>query len=125
MHSLLFIPLGVQRLFDVGNNILCILYTYREANQVGAYTCLPVSYTHLDVYKRQDYKEVFKRYKDVPGVVFLVDPPYLSTEVGTYKMYWRLADYLDVLNAVSYTHLDVYKRQDRFRHPFRERRWRR
>ena len=43
-----------------------------------------------------DYKEVFAMYKDVPGVVFLVDPPYLSTEVGTYKMYWRLADYLDV-----------------------------
>lgn len=49
----------------------------------------------------EDYKEVFKRYKDVPGVVFLVDPPYLSTEVGTYKMYWRLADYLDVLNVLN------------------------
>ena len=40
MHSLLFIPLGVQRLFYIRNNILCILYTYLEANQVGAYTCL-------------------------------------------------------------------------------------
>lgn len=49
----------------------------------------------------EDYKEVFKRYKDVPGVVFLVDPPYLSTEVGTYKMYWRLADYLDVLTVLK------------------------
>ena len=49
----------------------------------------------------EDYKEVFKRYKDVPNVVFLVDPPYLSTEVGTYKMYWRLADYLDVLNVLK------------------------
>lgn len=49
----------------------------------------------------EDYKEVFNRYKDVPGVVFLVDPPYLSTEVGTYKMYWRLADYLDVLNVLK------------------------
>lgn len=48
-----------------------------------------------------DYKEVFERYKDVPGVVFLVDPPYLSTEVGTYKMYWRLADYLDVLTVLA------------------------
>lgn len=47
-----------------------------------------------------DYKEVFNRYKDVPGVVFLVDPPYLSTEVGTYKMYWKLADYLDVLTVL-------------------------
>ena len=49
----------------------------------------------------EGYKEVFKRYKDVPGVVFLVDPLYLSTEVGTYKMYWRLADYLDVLTVLK------------------------
>ena len=55
----------------------------------------------------EDYKEVFKRYKDVPGVVFLVDPPYLSTDVGTYKMYWRLADYLDVLNVLK-DHSFVY-----------------
>lgn len=55
----------------------------------------------------EDYKEVFKRYKDIPGVVFLVDPPYLSTEVGTYKMYWRLADYLDVLNVLK-DHSFVY-----------------
>lgn len=47
-----------------------------------------------------DYKELYEKYKDVPGVVFLVDPPYLSTEVGTYKMYWRLSDYLDVLNVL-------------------------
>ena len=33
-----------------------------------------------------DYKELYAKYKDVPGVVFLVDPLYLSTEVGTYKM---------------------------------------
>jgi len=49
----------------------------------------------------EDYKEVFRRCKDVPGVAFLVDPPYLSTEVGTYKMYWHLADYLDVLNVLK------------------------
>ena len=48
-----------------------------------------------------DYKEVFERYRDVPNVVFLVDPPYLSTEVGTYKMYWRLSDYLDVLTVLK------------------------
>lgn len=47
-----------------------------------------------------DYKELYGRYKDVPGVVFLADPPYLSTEVGTYKMYWRLSEYLDVLNVL-------------------------
>ena len=47
-----------------------------------------------------DYKKLYEQYKDAPGVVFLVDPPYLSTEVGTYKMYWRLSDYLDVLNVL-------------------------
>lgn len=47
-----------------------------------------------------DYKDLYERYKDISGVVFLVDPPYLSTEVGTYKMYWRLSDYLDVLNVL-------------------------
>ena len=49
----------------------------------------------------KDYKEVFKCYKDIPGVVFLVDPPYLSTEVGTYRMSWCLADYLDVLTVLK------------------------
>ena len=49
----------------------------------------------------RDYKEVFAQYKDIPNVVFLVDPPYLSTEVGTYSIYWKLADYLDVLTILS------------------------
>lgn len=49
----------------------------------------------------KDYCEVFNEYKDVPGVVFLVDPPYLSTDVTTYSMYWRLSDYLDVLTVLN------------------------
>lgn len=44
----------------------------------------------------EDYKALFEEYKDVPGVVFIVDPPYLCTEVGTYNMSWKLSDYLDV-----------------------------
>ena len=48
-----------------------------------------------------DYKELFARYKDTPNVVFLVDPPYLSTEAKTYKMYWKLSDYLDVLTVLQ------------------------
>lgn len=49
----------------------------------------------------KDYREVFNEYKDVPGVLFLVDPPYLNTDVTTYSMYWRLSDYLDVLTVLS------------------------
>ena len=50
-----------------------------------------------------DYKELFHKYKECPNVVFLVDPPYLSTEAGTYKSYWKLKDYLDVLQVLDGT----------------------
>lgn len=49
------------------------------------------------------YKELFAKYKDLPNVVFLVDPPYLSTDAGTYKSYWKLKDYLDVLQVLDGT----------------------
>jgi hypothetical protein len=49
------------------------------------------------------YKELFTKYKDLPNVVFLVDPPYLSTDAGTYKSYWKLKDYLDVLQVLDGT----------------------
>lgn len=48
-----------------------------------------------------DYMDLYKRFKNNPGTVFLVDPPYLSTDVSTYRMGWRLADYLDVLSILS------------------------
>lgn len=54
-----------------------------------------------------DYKELFEQYKNTPNVVFLVDPPYLSTEVGTYNMYWKMSDYLDVLRVLK-EHAFVY-----------------
>ena len=50
---------------------------------------------------RKDYKALFAEYRNKPNVLFLVDPPYLSTEVGTYTMSWRLADYLDVLTVLQ------------------------
>lgn len=49
-----------------------------------------------------DYKLLYEKYKALPNVVWLVDPPYLSTECGTYKSsYWKLKDYLDVLNVLD------------------------
>lgn len=47
-----------------------------------------------------DYNKLFKKYENEPNAVFLVDPPYLSTEVGTYRMNWNLSDYLDVLSIL-------------------------
>ena len=50
---------------------------------------------------RKDYKELFEEYSNKPNVLFLVDPPYLSTEAGTYAMRWKLGDYLDVLTILQ------------------------
>lgn len=52
-----------------------------------------------------DYRELFERFKLVPDVVFIVDPPYLSTDCSTYNNadYWRLSDYLDVLKCLQET----------------------
>jgi site-specific DNA-adenine methylase len=51
---------------------------------------------------RLDYRELWERWRGYPGVVFLVDPPYLSTDVGTYMNYWRLSNYLDVLTVLAH-----------------------
>ena len=53
----------------------------------------PVSYTHLDVYKRQGSR----RYSF----------PIRQTMIRTLGFSWKGAVY----TPVSYTHLDVYKRQ--------------
>lgn len=50
---------------------------------------------------KMDYRELFDRWKHITGVVFLVDPPYLSTDVSTYSNYWKLANYLDVLSVLK------------------------
>lgn len=47
-----------------------------------------------------DYKNLVEKYRNVQNVVYLVDPPYLSTEVGSYRMSWKLSDYLDVLSVL-------------------------
>lgn len=40
---------------------------------------------------------LYEDYKSIPNVLFLVDPPYLSTDVSAYKEnYWKLIDYLQV-----------------------------
>jgi adenine-specific DNA methylase len=52
---------------------------------------------------KMDYRELFDRWKHVSGVVFLIDPPYLSTDCGTYGNYWKLANYLDVLQCLKGT----------------------
>lgn len=52
-----------------------------------------------------DYRRLFDQFRLVPDVIFILDPPYLSTDCGTYKSdnYWKLSDYLDVLKCLQGT----------------------
>lgn len=52
---------------------------------------------------KMDYRELFDRWKHIAGAVWFVDPPYLSTDCGTYGNYWKLANYLDVLSVLKGT----------------------
>ena len=63
---------------------------------------MSVSYTHLDVYKRQitDHTDVDRTIPDRD----LIYNKHIEI-VNEYKMFD------EYYNAVSYTHLDVYKRQ--------------
>lgn len=60
---------------------------------------------YLEGVKRvtKDYRDLFAQYRNHPNVVFLVDPPYLSTDCSTYSRpdYWKLSDYLNVLKTIE------------------------
>ena len=59
-----------------------------------------VSYTHLDVYKRQDIGRIADRVRPETGIVLRKNHRIAQTEVLRARGV-----------PVSYTHLDVYKRQ--------------
>jgi 16S rRNA G966 N2-methylase RsmD len=83
--------------------------SYAQLEKETLYNCVRLSEYNADNYldgvvvESLDYKELFSKYQDKTNVVFLVDPPYLSTDVGTYKNYWKLKDYLDVLDVLNGT----------------------
>lgn len=50
-----------------------------------------------------DYRELFERERGNSRALFVLDPPYLTTECGAYENYWKLTDYLDVLRLLDGT----------------------
>jgi site-specific DNA-adenine methylase len=73
------------------------------------YNKIPLSDYRADGYLdgleivRTDYSELCQKYRDVPGTLFIADPPYLSTDVKTYTavQYWTMKNYLNILTALS------------------------
>ncbi len=47
--------------------------------------------------RHADYCELFEEFRYDGNVIFLIDPPYLSTDSKSYSLHWELSDYLDVL----------------------------
>ena len=87
-----------------------------------------VSYTHLDVYKRQNSDSTIESYypnnayhpklidmgKEWNGYrldVYKRQGDYISIDGSTGNIYEGVIPTVDATIAVSYTHLDVYKRQ--------------
>jgi len=84
-------------------------FSLEQFKKETLYNCVRQSNYNADGYLEgievisECYKVIFGKYKDVANVVFLVDPPYLSTETISYKGYWKLKDYLDVLQVLENT----------------------
>ena len=84
---------------------------------------LPVSYTHLDVYKRQMQAygtDAIRRHLDLDVLSYydLSAPKSVTFVCGVPRVFAASDD----ISSVSYTHLDVYKRQvqDLGAHPARD-----
>ena len=107
----------------------CLLYTSalgnsasNRASKRSRHCAGAVSYTHLDVYKRQAYsRPVSQRNKQFFNPFLLIATD-IQTVIGN-RHQQRLSKHLRMLQdrchqglrghmPVSYTHLDVYKRQD-------------
>ena len=95
--SLLFSSNYVTNFGDLKNSTL-----YNNVKQ-NNYNVNAAEYLHgLEIVKC-DYLGLFNQYKDVAGVLFIVDPPYLTTDTKTYlsDQYWKLADFLNVINVLN------------------------
>ena len=70
---------------------------------------VPVSYTHLDVYKRQDYQCVTAE-SDMEDLIGRAMEQNFVPVIDDQEHFIGIITRRDII-AVSYTHLDVYKRQ--------------
>lgn len=50
--------------------------------------------------RHQDYRELLREFAGNPDAVYILDPPYLSTNTAQYKMSWGIEDYLGVLELL-------------------------
>ena len=49
---------------------------------------------------RMDFRELLEQYVGKSNVLFILDPPYLSTDSGGYATSWPLSTYLDIFSSL-------------------------
>ena len=79
----------------------------------------PVSYTHLDVYKRQQESSVTQHQVLILHTAIMRDSGTISAAPTMQRF-----QVLHHAEPVSYTHLDVYKRQEETKRPYKGRAFR-
>ena len=79
-----------------------IMKIERDERRFDFHDIGPVSYTHLDVYKRQEFPHLLN---------------HLAVNKRLHALRGQRTGSFAALIAVSYTHLDVYKRQISTRYP--------
>jgi hypothetical protein len=67
-------------------------------------------YLHGVERRSTDYKELIYEFANTEDVVFILDPPYLSTDVSSYTggNYWKLKDYLQIVKSLNTMPMYVY-----------------
>lgn len=67
-------------------------------------------YLHGVERRSTDYKELIHEFTNTEDIVFILDPPYLSTDISSYTggNYWKLKDYLQIVKCLNTMPMYVY-----------------
>lgn len=52
------------------------------------------------IIEHDDYEVIYNKYQKLKNVVYIFDPPYLFTDVDSYKMMWTLGDYVKLIKLL-------------------------
>ena len=79
-------------------------YSVEELYKLRLYNCVPLTpiapaTDYLDGLEvtHTDYRKLLDDFSDYRNAVFILDPPYLSTDNSQYNLYWGIEQYLKVI----------------------------
>ena len=64
---------------------------------------------------RDCYKNIFNEYKTKDNVIFILDPPYMSTNVSSYNsvFHWKITEYLNIIKTLQGLNKFIYFTSER------------